>query len=152
MRIRLIDFDEHALVLTVAHTGGVMIANPRMCDSAAAEMLRNIADQLDAAHPPYPCSPGAGPDPQHDHAEPLNGAAGRLDTERKVWTDGTGHTWDLSGRWAAAATEVEWEWTGRLDHLGTPVMSAVGSPEVHESLDVLRTLYGPISPAIGGRS
>ncbi|MFJ5820078.1 phiSA1p31-related protein [Streptomyces sp. NPDC093108] len=150
MYIRLIDYDEQALVVTVARDGVTTVAAPRMCDSAAADVLRSIADQLDAGHPPYPCDPGAESDLRHEHAEPL-GRGGSLDADRKVWTDGTGHTWDLSGRWAAAATEAEWEWSGRLDHLGTPVMSPVGSPDVHESLDVLRALYGPISP-VGGRS
>ncbi|MFF1498670.1 phiSA1p31-related protein [Streptomyces sp. NPDC058316] len=150
MRIRFIDYDEHALVLTVTRGGGVTITNPRMCDSAAAAMLRDIADQLDAGHPPYPCNPAAVPE-QHSHAEPL-GQGGALDADRRVWTDGTGHVWDLSGRWTAAETPGEWEWSGRLDDRGTPVMSAVGSPEVRESLDVLRALYGPISPSVGGRS
>lgn len=150
-RIKLIDLDEFVLVLTVARDGSTTVFNPTICDSAAAEMLRSIAAQLDADHPPYPCSPGSEPAPQHDHAEPLDGPNGSLDAERRVWTDGTGHVWDLSGRWAAAETVPEWEWSGRLDHRGTPVMRAVGS-DVCESLDVLRTLYGPISPALGGRS
>ncbi|MFE2747359.1 phiSA1p31-related protein [Streptomyces scopuliridis] len=152
MRIRLIDFDEHALVLTVTRAGAVMVVNPRMCDTGTAELLHDIADQLAAAHPPYPCNPGAEPDAQHDYDEPLNGRHGRLDAERKVWTDGTGHAWDLSVTWLAAATEVAWEWTGRLDGLGTPVMRAVGSHSVHEPLDVLRAVYGPISPTGGERS
>ncbi|MFF9568460.1 phiSA1p31-related protein [Streptomyces sp. NPDC014685] len=149
MRIRLIDYDEQALVVTVDRDGVTMVAAPRMCDSAAAEVLRRIADQLDAGHPPYPCTPAAAP--EHDHVEPL-GQGGALDADRRVWTDGTGHAWDLSGRWTAAETPGEWEWSGLLDGRGTPVMAVVGSPEVHESLDVLRVLYGPIAPSAGGRS
>nr|WP_237691311.1 phiSA1p31-related protein [Streptomyces sp. SID7834] len=144
----MIDFGEYALVVTVARTGATSVVNPGMCDSRTAEVLRDIADQLDALHPPYPCNPAA--EPQHDYAEPL-GPGGSLDAARRVWTDGTGHTWDLSGRWVAAETDGEWEWSGRLDRGGRPLMRSVGS-DVHESLDVLRTLYGPISPASGGRS
>ncbi|MFJ3587492.1 phiSA1p31-related protein [Streptomyces sp. NPDC090231] len=151
-RIKLIDLDEYVLVVTVAHDGSTTVANPGICDAAAADVLRSIAAQLDAGHPPYPCNPGAEPAPQHDHAEPLDAPNGSLDTERRVWTDGTGHVWDLSARWAAAETEPEWEWSGGLDHQGTPVMRAVGADDVRESLDVLRTLYGPIFPAVGGRS
>ncbi|MFB6875707.1 phiSA1p31-related protein [Streptomyces sp. NPDC056323] len=150
MNIRLIDFDEQALVVTVARDGFTTVAAARMCDSAAADLLRRIADQLDAGHPPYPCDPAAAPE-EHDHVETL-GNGGSLDADRRVWTDGTGHVWDLSGRWTAAETPGEWEWSGRLDSSGTPVMTVVGSPEVCESLDVLRALYGPISPSVGGRS
>ncbi|EFE74536.1 phiSA1p31-related protein [Streptomyces filamentosus] len=149
MRIKMIDVDELWFVVTVARgSGAAKVDHPGVCGKSVATALREIAEQLDALHPPYACD--ATPEPQHDYAEPL-GPGGTLDAARRTWTDGTGHTWDLSGRWIAAETGGEWEWSGQLDTSGRPVMRAVGS-DVQESLDVLRVVYGPISPSTGGRS
>lgn len=149
MNIRLIDYDEHALVVMVTREGGTTVVAPRMCDSAAADVLRKIADQLDAAHPPYPCDPGAEPDPQHDHAEPL-GEGGSLDAERSVWTDGTGHVWDLAATWGDASG-LQWRWTGQLTTSGIPLMRT-GDDVDEQPLDVVRAVHGPIAPTAGERS
>lgn len=147
-KIRMLDLDEHALVLTMSKSGAVEVTNPDMCDALAAAVLRSIADQLVAAHPPYPCTPGEGPDEQHERpAEPVTGHGSRLDRERKVWTDGRGHAWDLSLNWSDAAGGA-WRWTGVLDRVGTPMMREVDG-DSREPLDVVRSLYGPIAP-VGG--
>ncbi|MCZ1009933.1 phiSA1p31-related protein [Streptomyces lydicus] len=147
-KIRMLDLDEHALVLTMNKTGEVEVINPGMCDALAAAVLRTIADQLIAAHPPYPCTPDAEPEQQHDRPpEPVTGHGSRLDTDRKVWTDGRGHAWDLSLKWGDAAGGV-WRWTGVLDRAGTPMMRATDG-DGREPLDVVRSLYGPIAP-LGG--
>ncbi|MEV8349016.1 phiSA1p31-related protein [Streptomyces niveus] len=149
MKIKFIDYDEHALVVTVTREGATSVVAPLMCDSSAADVLRKIADQLDAAHPPYPCTPGAyEPDPQHEHAE--LGTGGTLDAERRVWTDGTGHVWDLAATWGDAAG-LRWRWTGQLTSSGIPWMRA-GDDVDEQPLDVVRTVHGPIAPTAGERS
>ncbi|MEV4437516.1 phiSA1p31-related protein [Streptomyces sp. NPDC049577] len=142
------DLSELVLVLKVKPTGEYEVVNPlNMCTASVAVLLRCLADEIAAAHPPYPCQPGAA-DAQDDRAdEPLDGRGGRLDDDRHVWTDGRGHSWDLSLAWGDV-TDREWRWTGAVDNVGHPMMRAVGSEE-HMPLDVLRVLYGPIAP-VGG--
>src|SRR3546814_2142024 len=50
-----------------------------------------------------------------DLAEPINAKGSTLDRERRVWTDGNGHTWDLTVTWADNETGNEWRWMGRVD-------------------------------------
>lgn len=151
VKIKVIDFGEYALALLVAHNGATEIVNPGMCDHRAADMLRDLADQLDALHPPHPCSPGAEPDPQHDRAEqPLREALSSLDADRKLWTDGTGHTWDLSVAWGNSAG-LQWRWTGQLTTGGVPWMRTADGVD-EQPLDVVRTVHGPIAPTAGDRS
>ncbi|WP_431784376.1 phiSA1p31-related protein [Streptomyces chumphonensis] len=147
-RIRMLDLDEYAFVLTVTTDGVGHLTNPRMCDAVTADVLRRFADQLDAAHPPYSCDPSSEPEPQHERLdEPLNGRSGVLHSDRSVWTDGRGHRWDLSLTWGDV-TERAWQWTGVLDRVGTPMMRAADGERA--SLDVVRALYGPIAPFVGG--
>lgn len=146
MNIRMIDLDEHVLVITLDEHGDLGITPAGACAYAVAAVLMHAAHALAAEHPPFRCNPAA---EQPSGDEPLYAEHGTLDADRRVWTDGTGHVWDLSVAWAAAGTESLWKWSGRLDR-GVPVMQAVGTG-VKESLDVLRALYGPISPAGGER-
>ncbi|MFF7365657.1 phiSA1p31-related protein [Streptomyces sp. NPDC008125] len=151
MNFKLIDIDEHALVVTVARSGLTSVMHPRLCSATAADILRQLADQLDAAHPPYPCDPAAAAEPPRDIPATLGKGAGSYDADRHVWTDGAGHPWDLSVTWEAAATGGVWEWANEFDRSGTPVMRTVGAVTARESLDILRTLYGPITPTTTGR-
>lgn len=151
MRIRLIDYDELPLVLTMGPNGIVEASHPGMCKIQAARILRNVANQMVAAHSPHECTPGdEAPIPEHRPAEPIDAADGSLDAERKVWTDGTGHTWDLSVTWADQETGNTWRWAGRFAPGGVPLLHAVGYPGITRPLDVLRAEYGPIYPAVGG--
>lgn len=147
-RFRFIDLDEHALVVLVAHDGSYDVQNPNLCNVLAAALLRGIADQLEASHPPYPCEPSSDIEAHHERAdEPLLSNAGSLDRERQVWTDGTGHTWDLSLPWTDNG-DRSWRWHGSLDSQGSPLMRAEDGDQV-QPLDVLRTVLGPIAPGGG---
>ena len=145
--IRLIDLNEHPLVVMLDRSGRMQTSVRGMCNSLAASVLRALADDLDATHPPFPCDWDPARDaPAGDRPDeplPTNGA--RLDAERQVWTDGTGHRWDLSVTWEDAV-KVRWQWTGRMDAQGAPLMRADDGAEV-ESLDVIRAVVGPIAPA-----
>ncbi|WP_125262348.1 phiSA1p31-related protein [Streptomyces alboflavus] len=146
---RFVDLDEQALVVLVERDGSYEVQNPALCNRFAAALLRGIAEQLDASHPPHPCTPGDGAEPHHERpAEPLISHAGTLDRERKMWTDGTGHAWDLSLPWTDAA-DRSWRWHGSLDRQGTPIMRSGDGAEV-QPLDVVRALWGPIAPLSGG--
>lgn len=152
MRFKLIDLDEFSLVVMVRSDGTVTVSSPSLCDGVAADVLRSIAAQLEAAHPPYPCHPAADAAPLTEAPETLGTGGGRYDADRHVWTDGAGHAWDLSVTWAAAGADPVWEWAREFDRSGTPVMQTVGDPSVREALDVLRVLYGPIAPTTGRRA
>ncbi|MFD3517751.1 phiSA1p31-related protein [Streptomyces sp. NPDC058657] len=151
MKIKFVDLDEHALVITVTTAGVLEVRHSDGCLGAVAEALMHVADQLAASHPPHPCNPAAGTEQNHSD-EPLRTEHSSLDADRVVWTDGTGHRWDLSVTWAAAGTEALWAWSGQLDKIGTPMMQALDAAGPRVPLDVLRTLYGPISPATGENS
>lgn len=146
-RIRLVDFDEQPLVVLVDEDGVAEVYGDGMCKLRAAAILRFVAAQLAAEHPAGACLPQ--PEPQHDRpVEPLISHAGTLDRERRLWTDGTGHAWDLSLAWADVH-ERAWRWHGSLDRQGTPIMrSSDGSAS--EPLDVVRAVWGPLAPVIGG--
>jgi len=148
VRIRLIDYDELTLVLTMGTNGIVEASHPKLCELEAARILRNVADQMEAAHER---GPGGGVQiPEHRPAEPMPTSGSSLDHEARVWTDGTGHTWDLSITWADQETGNTWRWAGRFAPGGAPLLHAVGYPGITRPLDVLRAEYGPIYPAVGG--
>ncbi|MGC4946214.1 phiSA1p31-related protein [Streptomyces sp. DT224] len=141
MSIRIVDMDEHVLVLTVTNDGRSTLEFPGLCGEGAAALLRELADRVEASH---------GPDACRHHAPPSMPAGGTLDTERRVWTDGSGHAWDLSITWRAV-DGVEWRWTDRCSGDGVPVMRA-GSGPTEQTLDVVWSLYGPLAPVAGERS
>lgn len=149
MRIQLIDHAEHVLVVTLTREGLLTVAHPRLCGVAAAEILRDVAERLIEAHGPAACHPVAEPEPQHDTGVTL-GQGGTLDAERGVWTDGTGHAWDLSVTWASAG-DLRWRWTGECDDAGTPLMRT-GDGVDEQSFDVVWALYGPLVPTAGDRA
>jgi hypothetical protein len=149
----MIDLNEQRLVVTLDGNGRSQTNVRGMCSALAAAVLRDLADRLDAEHPPFPChwdEQRDAPEPADRPVEPLAADGGRLDAERAVWTDGTGHAWDLSVPWDDA-TSVRWVWTGRMDGRGTPVMQSQFDGEV-ESLDVIRAAVGPIAPGVGEQS
>nr|WSS66774.1 phiSA1p31-related protein [Streptomyces sp. NBC_01177] len=149
MHIKLIDYAEHALVVTVTRDGLLTVAHPGFCGVIAADMLRDIADRLIEAHGPAVCAPGAEPEPQHDQAETL-GQGGTLDADRKVWTDGTGHAWDLSVTWGSAG-DMRWRWTGECSDAGVPLLQT-GEGTEPQPLDLVWALYGPLVPTAGDRA
>lgn len=146
MRIRLIDYDEHPIVLTIGRDMAVEIINPSICDGVTADLLRNIADQLDAKHPPYPCRPGSEPAQHERPAEPMHAPTGTLDRYSGTWTDGGGHTWDLTLMWEDVAGQ-RWRWNGHLAQ-SVPMMRHVQTGEL-TPLDALRFISGPITPVRG---
>lgn len=149
--IRLIDLNEQKLIVLLDGSGRMQFGVRGMCKSLAAAVLRSLADRLDAEHPAFPCDwdpardAPAGARPE----EPLPTEGARLDPERRVWTDGTGHRWDLSVPWRDVVG-VTWTWVGRMDGRGTPLMRADDGAEV-EPLDLIRAVTGPITPAGEGR-
>ncbi|ALF00182.1 conserved hypothetical protein [Streptomyces sp. SPB78] len=148
-RIKLVDLDEHSLVVTIDADGVAELHSAGMCKMRAAAILRFVSTQLAAEHGFGPCLPQ--PEPQHDRPEePLHAHAGTLDREAKLWTDGTGHVWDLSLSWRDA-TDQSWRWHGSLDRQGTPIMRS-GDGSVSESLDIVRALWGPLAPEFGGEA
>jgi len=149
VRIQLIDYAEHALVVTVTREGLLTVAHPGVCGVGAAEILRDVAERLIEAHGPAVCRPGAEPEPQHDREEIL-AEGGALDTDRGVWTDGTGHAWDLSVTWGAAG-DMRWRWTGEQNGFGVPLMRA-GKGSEPQPFDLVWSLYGPLHPTAGDRA
>lgn len=136
-----------AIVVVVERDGSYFVNTDGVCDHLAAELLRGIADRLDARHGPFPCTP---PPVQHDrpieyeHADPRGG---RLDRERRVYRDPRGDSWDLSLTWGDEFDRT-WRWQGGTDRLGEPILRT-DDGEV-QPLGVLRALYGPITPLSGG--
>ena len=147
---RFVDFTEHPLVLLVDADGNAELhGDDQQCKIRTAAILHVIADQLAAEHPLGRCRPRPAPTLWERPAEPLHSHAGTLDREARVWTDGTGHAWDLSVPWADAFGR-SWRWTGELDRTsGGPLMRCEYRPET-QTLDVLRALCGPIAPMLGG--
>ncbi|WP_406459763.1 phiSA1p31-related protein [Streptomyces sp. NBC_01622] len=137
-----------AIVVAVQRDGSYTVRTPGVCKSLAAELLRGIADRLDAEHGPFPCTPAP---EQHDRPredEPARPRGGRLDRDRGVYRDPRGDSWDLSLLWGDEF-DREWKWHGSTDRLGEPLLRAEDDGEV-QPLGVLRALYGPISPRSGG--
>ena len=147
---RLVDFTEHPLVLLVDTEGNAeLIGEDTICPIRTAALLRVIANDLIASHPLGRCTPSAEAPTWSRPAEPLIPQAGTLDRARSLWTDGTGHVWDLSVPWADAFGRA-WQWTGQLDRTsGTPMMRCEYRPDT-QPLDVLRAVCGPIAPMPGG--
>ncbi|MFF3190513.1 phiSA1p31-related protein [Streptomyces misionensis] len=147
---RLVDLTEHPLVLLVDTEGGAeLIGEDTVCPIRTAALLRVIAADLIASHPLGPCTPVPEPPTWERPAEPLYPQAGTLDRARSLWTDGTGHAWDLSVWWGDAYGRA-WRWTGDLDRTsGVPMMRTEYRAEV-QPLDVLRAVCGPIAPLAGG--
>ncbi|MFJ7067533.1 phiSA1p31-related protein [Streptomyces sp. NPDC101115] len=146
--IRLIDLNDYRMVVLFDTAGHMQIGVHGMCKSLGASLLRALAARLDAEHPAFPCDwdpardePAAADRPD----EPLPTEGARLDADRRVWTDGTGHRWDLSVPWRDVVG-VTWTWVGRMDGRGTPLMRADDGAEV-EPLDLIRAVTGPIAPA-----
>ncbi|AZM53306.1 hypothetical protein DMA15_12500 [Streptomyces sp. WAC 01529] len=142
---RFVDFDDQRIALLVNTDGSYELHTGSTCTSRAAEFLFELAVQLEAVHPPYPCNPSAEPDgPKGRPAEPIDSRRGRLDRERSLWTDGRGHLWDLSLVWGDVADRL-WRWHGSLDSFGAPLLRTVDGTTT-EPLDVVRAVYGPLIP------
>ncbi|MGA5489600.1 phiSA1p31-related protein [Streptomyces pseudogriseolus] len=137
-----------AIVVVVERDGSYKVKTKGVCDHLAADLLRGIADHLDARHGPFPCTP---PPEQHDRpAEdaPADPYAGRLDRDRGVWRDPRGDSFDLSLTWGDWF-ERAWRWHGTTGQFGEPILRAEDDGET-QPLSLLRTLYGPITPLSGG--
>jgi hypothetical protein len=148
-RHRIIDFTEHPFVILVDTSGGAEIhGDDQVCKIKAATVLRVIADMLANEHPHGPCGPSERTPRWTRPDEPLHSNAGSLDRSAQVWTDGTGHAWDLSMPWQDAAGST-WLWYGSLDGQGAPLMRSNDHP-TPEPLDALRALRGPIAPVHRG--
>jgi hypothetical protein len=147
---RLVDLTEHPLVLLVDTEGGAeLIGEDTVCPIRTAALLRVIAADLIASHPLGRCAPVPEPPTWDRPAEPLHPQAGALDRARRVWTDGTGHVWDLAVTWSDAFGDT-WRWHGSLDQVsGVPILRCDQWPGAHP-LDVLREGRGPIAPVVGG--
>lgn len=150
--IRMIDLNEQLLVITLDKSGVMRTSIRGMCADVAASVLRGLAEQLAADHPPFPChwdEQRDAPAPAYRPAEPLPTEGARLDFAAKVWTDGAGHAWDLSVPWEDS-TSLRWTWTKRMDTSGVPIMQSTAYGETAtESLDVLRAAAGPLTPVAG---
>lgn len=147
---RFVDQREHPLVVLVdVHGSAEILGENTVCKARVADVLRVVADVMENEHGPGPCTPQAGPaDGFGRRDEPLFPHAGTLDSERQVWTDGTGHAWDLSVPWRDNAGST-WLWYGRLDGQGAPMMRSNDWPEP-QPLDSLRALRGPMAPVYRG--
>ncbi|BDH04864.1 phiSA1p31-related protein [Streptomyces seoulensis] len=143
-RFRFVDLAEHPVVVLIDDQGNATIeGEDRVCPLILAEVMFRIALFYEAAHENAVCRPTS----RAERAlEPLQEQAATLDREFAVWTDGTGHAWDLTCDWVDAYGRA-WQWTGDLDQVsGIPLMRTEYRTDV-QSLDVLREVCGPISPA-----
>lgn len=147
MRIRLIDYDEHLIVVTVNPDGKAAVSHPTMCAVDAAAWLERLAAVMRAEHPPHACDPAQDAEPEEREPEPLLQHGGSLADDRRTWFDGTGHAWDLGVVWRDVV-DVEWRWVGRMDESGAPLMRS-STPGDVQSLDVIRAVVGPIVPVRG---
>lgn len=148
-RHRLIDFSEHPFVVLIDTAGGAtLIGEDQVCKEEAAAMLRHVAAVLDAEHCPGCCSPEPTPSAYERPDEPLMPHGGNLDRDAQLWTDGTGHVWDLGLPWQDNAGST-WQWYGTLDGQGAPLMRSNDWSEP-QPLDALRALRGPMVPVNRG--
>ncbi|MFI6465708.1 phiSA1p31-related protein [Streptomyces sp. NPDC050538] len=146
---RFVDMDEQKLLILVDGDGRLEMHTGKVCSARAADLLEKLAARLRASHPPFPCFPSAAATPTADRPdEPLLAEGGRLDRSASVWTDGRGHTWDLSLTWVDTMGAA-WRWYGSLDTNGAPLLRANNGDTV-QALDVVRALYGPLAPVSGG--
>ncbi|MFE0533796.1 phiSA1p31-related protein [Streptomyces nigra] len=142
---------EQRLVVLVDTAGRYELHTGKVCTLHAADFLEQLAAQLRASHPPHRCAPSAtATSPAARPDEQLLVADSRFDPSARVWTDGRGHAWDLSLTWVDMMG-AEWRWRGVLDDRGAPLLRANKGVTV-QSLDVVRALYGPLSPAPGDAS
>ena len=148
-RHRIVDVTEHPFVVLVATDGSaVIVGEDQICKLKAAAVLRVLSDVLASEHPQGACHPPARTPQWERPAEPLHPQASSLDRERRVWTDGTGHAWDLAVSWGDAYGR-SWRWTGDLDRAsGAPLMVTEYRAEA-QPLDLLRAAFGPIAPLPG---
>lgn len=145
-RIRIVDLDEHDLVVTVRSTGEVEIELGADTDSKhLAHLLARIAREI---HGPGQCEPKPAPDPASaDDLAPMKARGGSLTGDR--WTDGEGHVWDLSLIWIDGCRQ-RWMWAGRFDQSGAPIMRHLTGGR-HMPLDAIRGIFGgPMRPAVSG--
>ncbi|MEV6836805.1 phiSA1p31-related protein [Streptomyces sp. NPDC051133] len=135
-----------AIVVAVQRDGSYTVRADRVCKILAAELLRGIADRLVAEHGNGLCTPEpAQQRPREDEA--ADPYSGRLDRDRRVWRDPRGDSWDLTLTWADW-TEREWKWHGTTGQFGEPILRCDDGEA--QPLGVLRALYGPITPVMGG--
>lgn len=118
-----------------------------VCKIRAAALLRDLAERLAAEHGPGLCTPAPAQQRPREDA-PAGSSAGRLDRARGVWHDPRGESWDLTLTWADWF-EREWRWHGTLGRSGEPVMRAEDNGEALP-FDLLRELYAPLNPVMGG--
>ncbi|GGQ81042.1 phiSA1p31-related protein [Streptomyces flaveolus] len=149
-RFRFVDAAEHPVVLLIDTDGGAELhGDDTMCRLQLAAILSVLAGRLVAEATAETCAPVEAPGWWERPDEPLMPQAGTLDRERQVWTDGTGHAWDLTVPWADVYGDT-WRWHGHLDgESGMPVLRCDQWPGAHP-LDVLRAGRGPIRPTVGG--
>lgn len=146
---RFVDFTEHPFVLLIDADGNAELhGDDQVCKIKAAAILSVIARDLVAEHGPRRCAPPAEAPLWERPDEPLMPHAGTLDREAQVWTDGTGHVWNLALPWQDRAGST-WQWYGSLDGQGAPLMRSNDWPEP-QPLDALRFLRGPMSPVYRG--
>jgi hypothetical protein len=149
LAIRMIDLNEHPLVVIFNDDGSAHVAHHGMCPTLSAEWLERLAAVMREQHPPFPCHwIRAEEEPADRPVEPTVARDGSLDAAAKVWTDGTGHRWDLSVSWDDV-TGVRWQWTGSVDSNGAPLMRSTFEGGEIQPLDVIRAITGPIAPAVG---
>lgn len=146
---RFVDFTEHPLVLLVGEDGSADLhGDDSLCKIQVAAILQIIARDLIAEHGSQRCTPSGATPVWVRPDEPLHSFAGTLDRESRVWTDGTGHAWDLTVPWLDTTGETWW-WQGRLTSQGDPIMRSDDGSQA-QPLGVLRQLRGPISPVTSG--
>lgn len=149
-RFRIVDFTEHPMVVMFDVEGSAqLVGDDSVCALHAAAALQALAGMLLAEHVTEGCRAAAEEAPGERPAEPLLPFAGSIDRDRQVWTDGTGHVWDLSVAWADVNGDT-WRWRGGMDPVsGAPVLRCEQWEGAHP-LDVLREGRGPIRPVVGG--
>lgn len=147
--VRLVDFTEHPVMLLVSTDGSAeLIGEETMCKLQLAALLSIIARDLVAEAMTEECAPTGEPPVWERPDEPLMPNGGTLDRDAQVWTDGTGHVWNLALPWQDNAGST-WQWYGSLDGQGAPLMRSNDWPEP-QPLDALRYLRGPMVPVYRG--
>ncbi|MEW1867003.1 phiSA1p31-related protein [Streptomyces caelestis] len=146
---RIVDFTEHPFVVLIGVDGGAeIVGDDQVCKRQAARVLRILADVLESEHPNGPCHPAARTPQWTRPDEPLMPHGGSLDRDAQLWTDGTGHVWNLALPWRDSAGST-WLWYGSLDGQGAPLMRSNDWPEP-QPLDALCYLRGPMAPVHRG--
>lgn len=143
-----IDFgtSDPAIVVAIERDGSYRVHADRVCKRLAAELLRGIADRLVDEHGPFRCTPQPAR-PRED--EPADPYAGSLDRAREVWRDARGESFDLSLSWSDEYARV-WRWTGTTGQFGEPVLRTEAGNGESMPLSLVRALYGPLAPVLGG--